>query len=196
MSGRGPAGRRSSVLVLVGLVVFVIGAAGALFLSRSGGGHPTRVIAAAPPTTTTLARPAAGSGAAAAPPGAASLHIPPGQVAVAVQMGTTAAVGGYPATGDRVDVLGAFSKDQPAGTPLKVPLVKLVLADVKVLAVHGPLPSASPGTTVLVLAVSPAQAEKVVYLASFEHLYTALAPAHQPAPTTGGASGANVLARS
>lgn len=187
--------RRSTLLILVGAIVFVIGGGGVLFVvSRSG--HPqTRVVAQGPAAAPAASTPAVstGAGATSTPIGAASLHIPAGMVAVAVQVGSIPAVNGYPVAGDKVDVFGQFTKTQPSGTPLKVPFVQLELNNVTVLAVHEPAPSTTPGTTAMVLAVSPASAERLIYLETYQGLYTALVPAHQPAATTPGRGAANIL---
>lgn len=188
--------RRSTLLIAVGATVFVLGGGGALFvLSHSR--HPqTRVVAQATPPAPAAgtATASTGTGVTSTPIGAASLHIPAGMVAVAVQVGSIPAVNGYPVAGDKVDVFGQFTKTQPSGTPLKVPFVQLELNNVTVLAVHEPAPSTTAGTTAMVLAVSPASAERLIYLETYEGLYTALVPAHQPAATTPGRGAANILA--
>lgn len=192
--------RRSNVFIAIGAVVFLVGGSGALLILSRGSHAAAQAPAAASSnkavTVVTTPQVANPGGAPSTPIGAAALHIPSGMVAVAVQLGSIPAVGGYPAPGDFVDVYGQFTKTQPSGTAQKLPMVQLELANVQVLAVHQAPPSTTPTTAVMVLAVSPASAERLIYLTSFESLYTALVPAHSPVPLTPGRGAANILAPS
>lgn len=185
--------RKSSTLILVGVLVFLLGGVGVLVVLTRGT-HTTTQVATQPPAKTA---PAASTGTASVvvPIGAASLHIPTGMVALDLQLGSTQAVGGYPVVGNELDIYGVFKNDQPANTPLRTPLAKLVLSNVKVLAIEEAPPSASPASTSVVLAVTPAQAEGLIYLTTFESIYTTLVtPAYEAPVSTPGRAPSNILA--
>lgn len=195
--------RRSNVIILVGLLVFLIGGAGVLIvMGRGGQAAPSHLAAQAPAAAPqTAAAPTASATTASGtstPIGATSLHIPAGLVAVSVQVSALAGVNGYPVPGDQVDLFGTFQKVQPTGVALKVPFIKLMVPNVTVLAVNEPAPasSATGATSVLTVAVSPSNAERLIYGASFESLYAALVPAHEAPAATPGRDSQSILASS
>ncbi len=115
-----------------------------------------------------------------------TLHIPSGKRVLALELDHVRGVAGFVGAGDRVDVYGVSTGNH--GTP---PGVQLVLQGVEVLNVNGTgLPSAQgqPGGPGLVylLAVTPSEAERLIYLSSFQQLYFSLtakdAPASGPTP--------------
>ncbi len=168
--------KRSTILVLVGAVVFVLGTGLAALATRGsdgGGGSPNAAVA---PTTT------AAPGSVAAPAAAAPLAgfvIPTGKQAIAMEVPFVSSVAGYVKAGDHVNVFGVF-KNNAANASLPNPAAKLVVSDVEVLAASTP-----PGTNATyVLAVNASQAEQLVYLASFESSYMTLARDKQGELTT------------
>lgn len=177
---------RSTALIAIGAAVFVVGAAFTFILLRDDGSD-SKVTAAAP------AAPAAQEGTApAAQPGpgtAPAVKVPAGKEAVAVQVPTVPGLAGYAKAGDRVNVYGTFKDRQPNAGARGVPLAKLILADASVLAVTAPAAGAEGGTATYLLAVSPGDAEKVIYLASFEGIWLSITP--DGAPAIGNTPGRN-----
>jgi len=120
-----------------------------------------------------------------------SVRIPNGKMALAVSLAPVPGVAGFVAAGDHIDVFGVV-KDGP-GTPS----AKLVMQNTEVLSV-----SPSGGTAVVataasaanptyLLAVTATEAERLVFLTSFDSLYFSLvskdAPAVGPTPGSGAA---------
>ena len=222
-------GKRSNLIVTLGLAVFIVGAAATYLVVRNtddgsaatetGAGRVSVLVAAKPiPAGTTGA--AAVSGGlvkgrtieAGAKPATAltdasqlagktvtlgvsegeiltgerfqaaqtrigTLKIPDGKTALALQMANVPGVAGFAGAGDRVNVYGAI---KPGSDP-KMPqgAAHLIMQNTEVLNVNGTTLAASqgqPGGTGLVylLAVSPAEAERLVYLSTFESLYFSL----------------------
>lgn len=135
-----------------------------------------------------------------------TLQIPDGKTALAVQLANVNGVAGFAGAGDRINILGV----QKPGATVPGPAVpgalnpvggaaRLILQNVEVLNVNGTTLAASqgqPGGTGLVflLAVTPAESERLVYLTSFEALYFSLVAKDQaPVPSTPGASVVDVL---
>jgi hypothetical protein len=156
---------RSTALIAIGAAVFVVGAALTFLVARDNKG-----------TKVTVATPAATPGAAATPAAAAPapVRVPVGKEAVAVQLPTVPGLAGYAAVGDVVNLYGTFKDHQPTSAVKGPPLAKLVLSGAKVLAVTAPPAGAEAGNTTYLLAVNPGEAEKVVYLASFEGIWMSL----------------------
>jgi len=112
-----------------------------------------------------------------------TLKIPDGKTALALELGNVPGVAGFAGAGDRINVYGVVKNSPDAGG---APSVKLIMQNTEVLNVNGSTLAASqgqPGGTGLVylLAVSPIEAERLVYLASFEELYFSLVSKDQPA---------------
>ncbi|MGI8686896.1 MAG: RcpC/CpaB family pilus assembly protein [Acidimicrobiales bacterium] len=171
---------RSTALIAIGAAVFVVGAALTFLVVRDD--KDSNVTAAAP------AAPAAA--AAAAQPAAAvaaTVKVPTGKEAVAIQVPTVPGLAGYAQVDDEVNVYGTFKEHQPSAAVKGPPLAKLVLSGAKVLAVTAPPAGAEGGNTTYLLAVDPGQAEKVIYLASFEGIWMSLSADGAPnlAPTPG-----------
>lgn len=166
--------KRSTILVLVGAGVFVLGTGLAAMATRGGGDSPASVAAAQ--VTTTTAAPA-GTVAAPTPAAATGFVIPPGHQAVALDVPYVNGIAGYARAADHVNVFGVF-KNNAANASLPNPAAKLVLSDIEVLAVTNPAPGAT-GNSTYVLSVDAAQAEQIIYLASFESTYLTLARDHQ-----------------
>ncbi|MBA2609314.1 MAG: hypothetical protein H0U92_10270 [Actinobacteria bacterium] len=170
--------KRSTILVLVGAVVFVLGTGLAALATRGsdgGGGAP-----AAAAVTTTIPPPGSVAPPAAAAP-LAGFVIPNGHQAIALDVPFVNGVAGYAKAGDHVNVFGVF-KNQAANASLPNPAAKLVLSDIEVLAATTPVGA----NATYVLSVDVAQAEQLVYLASFEGSYLTLARDKQGQLTTVG----------
>ncbi len=123
-----------------------------------------------------------------------TIAIPPGKRALAVELAPVPGVSGFVGAGDRIDVYGV-SKGEGA-TP---PGVRLVFQGIDVLNVNGTgLPAAqgqpdSPNLIYL-LAVTPVEAERLIYLTEFEKLYFDLVPQGEEPVKTPGAGPAGALA--
>ena len=119
--------------------------------------------------------------------------IPPGKRALALELGAVAGVAGFAGAGDKIDVYGIAKGDStPAG-------VRLVLQGVEVLKVNGTGLAAAQGqpgspNLVYLLAVTPVDAERLIYLNEFEKLYFDLIPKDDPPVKTPGAGPAGALA--
>jgi pilus assembly protein CpaB len=112
--------------------------------------------------------------------------IPPGKRALSLELESVPGVSGFAGAGDHIDVYRVSKADGVA------PSVHLVLQGVEILNVNGGgLASAQgqPSGTNLVylLAVTPADAERLIYMAEFEKMYFDLVPKGEPAVDTPGA---------
>jgi Flp pilus assembly protein CpaB len=119
--------------------------------------------------------------------------IPPGKRALAVELAPVPGVAGFVGAGDRIDVYGVVKADGNA------PAVRLVLQGVDVLNVNGaglPAAQGQPGSPNLIylLAVSPTDAERLIYLSEFEKLYFDLVPKGEGPVKTPGAGPGGALA--
>lgn len=174
---------RSTALIAIGAAVFVVGAALTFLVVRDD--DDSKVTASAP---------AASSSAAAAQPAPTAavplpVKVPTGKEAVAVQVPTVPGLAGYARVDDEVNVYGTFKDRQPNAGVKGPPLAKLVLSGATVLAVTAPPAGAEAGNTTYLLAVNPGDAEKVIYLASFEGIWMSLSA--DGAPALGGTPGRN-----
>ena len=114
-----------------------------------------------------------------------TLVIPEGKRALAVELEPVAGVAGFVGAGDRIDIYGVANGGRSAAG------VHLVLQSVEVLNVNGTglparqgLPSGP--NLVYLLAVTPAEAERLIYLTKFEQLYFDLVAKGEPPVTTSG----------
>ncbi len=119
--------------------------------------------------------------------------IPAGKRALALEMPPMAGVAGFVGAGDRVDIYGVVKGDSAPSS------VRLVLQGVDVLNVNGaglPTAQGQPGSPNLIylLAVTPADAERLIYLNEFEKLYFDLVPKSEGPVKTPGAGPASALA--
>lgn len=120
--------------------------------------------------------------------------IPPGKRALAMEIGPLAGVAGFVGAGDLIDVYGIVKEG--GATP---PGVRLVLQSVEVLSVNGaglPTVQGQPGSPNLIylLAVTPVDAERLIYLNEFEKLYFDLVPKGEGPVRTPGTGAAGALA--
>lgn len=119
--------------------------------------------------------------------------IPAGKRALALELAPVAGIAGFAGAGDRIDVYGVVKGD---GAPSSV---RLVLQGVDVLNVNGtglPAAQGQPGSPNLIylLAVTPADAERLIYLHEFATLYFDLVPKGEGPVKTPGAGPAGALA--
>ncbi len=141
-----------------------------------------------------------------------SFEIPEGHDAVAVQLSFVDGGAGYVSAGDRINLYGLFQTGSAGDAP--TPRAELLLSNVEVLDVDLSIPprrgsaqqSTDPGTAgtprasaqnvTYLLALRPADAEKVLYSTEFASLYaTLMAPDAPAVGDTPGRDGASVLAR-
>ena len=119
--------------------------------------------------------------------------IPAGKRALALEIAPLPGVAGFVGAGDKVDVYGIAKTADGQG------IVRLVLQGVDVLNVNGTgLPAlqgqvGSPNLIYL-LAVTPVEAERLIYLNEFERLYFDLVPKGEGAVKTPGAGPGSALA--
>ena len=124
-----------------------------------------------------------------------TVNIPAGKEALAVQLANVPGVAGFAGAGDKIDVYGIAKDPKNNNTGI----ARRVMSGIEVLKVNGTtlVPTqgqpGGPGLVFLV-AVSPEQAERLVYLTSLEQLYFALVPkAGAPAGPTPGTNPLTVL---
>jgi pilus assembly protein CpaB len=123
-----------------------------------------------------------------------TLNIPDGKTALALQLNNVPGVAGFAGAGDKIDIYG-ISKEPVTN----VARVRRVMSGVEVLKVNGTtlVPTqgqpGGPGLVFLV-AVTPEQAERLVYLTSIDQMYFALMPkANGPGGGTPGTDAKTVL---
>lgn len=123
-----------------------------------------------------------------------TLRIPPGKRALAIQLENVPGVAGFAGAGDLIDVFGIASVTED-GTPE----VQMILQGVEVLNVNGTVLAPTQGQPggpglVFLLAVTPEQAERMIYLGEFERLYFTLVPdGEDPVPATPGVGRGDAL---
>ena len=183
--------RRSTTILLIGALTLVLGAA-VTFAAVRG---PRKADAAAP-TQVHAAPPTAGE------PG--GFVIPEGKQAIAVALDPVAGTNGIAKAGSRVNVFAAITAKDDKGASEHA--ARMVLQGIEVLKIAAggltpasaataeDAPAAPHGTTLFVLAVTPAQAEKIVYHGAFSKLWFSVVPAGQkPVPSTPGVHADNQL---
>jgi pilus assembly protein CpaB len=119
--------------------------------------------------------------------------IPAGKRALTLKLEPVRGLSGFAGAGDHIDVFSVVepSDTRPAG-------VQLILQSVEVLSVNGAGLTATAGQPggpelLYLLAVTPAQAERLIYLTEFERLYFDLVPKGEAPVTTPGAGPAQAL---
>lgn len=162
---------RSTRLIAVGAAALVVGTALTALAVRGADGaaaapaQPEPAVAAvetAPPVEP-------------APRIPASIEVPDGHEAVALQLPYDAGVAGLPAAGDRVNVYGVFGAGRTEGEE-SGPRVEAVLAGVQVLAITGPDVEAAGGSPTIVVALTPDQTPKAIFLQAAERTWLTLTP--------------------
>ena len=126
-----------------------------------------------------------------------TIKIPDGKTALAIQMNNVPGVAGFVGAGDKINVYGLIKPDQDPKFPQGAS--HLILSNVEVLNVNGTTQVEAQGQPgggglVYLLAVAPPEAERLVYMSSFEQLYFSLVAKDAPAVTgTPGSSIADAL---
>lgn len=180
------AAKRSTQMTIIGVSVFIIGA-GLVFLGLHGKKAAPQAAPATSPTQsaqvgTTLH--AAGSGTTSVP-----IVIPDGYSAVSVNLDNVAGLSGHAVPGDLIN-LYATVKSSNSTKGLTAPFAKLILSKVRVLDITGVAADGS-GSPVYLLALTPSDAERVIFFAKFESMWAALVPANSKPASTAGVSYAN-----
>ena len=236
-------GKRSNLIVTLGLAVFIVGAAATYLVVRSGdGGGATSSAGRVPVLVAEKPIPAGTTGTnvvangmiktrqvdAAAKPATAvtdasqlagktvtlgvaegqiitldqfqtaqtrigTLKIPDGKTALALQLANVPGVAGFAGAGDRVNIYGVVKPGSDPKNPQGA--THLIMSNTEVLNVNGATLAAAQGQPggaglVYLLAVSPAEAERLIYLSTFEQLYFSLVA--KDAAAVGGTPGASI----
>ena len=118
--------------------------------------------------------------------------IPPGKRALSLELQPVPGVAGFVGAGDHIDI---YSVTKGEGS---TPGVRLILQGVQVLNVNGtglPTAQGQPGGPDLVylVAVTPTEAERLIYLTEFEKLYFDLVPKGEGPVATPGAGPGQAL---
>ena len=122
-----------------------------------------------------------------------TLKIPDGKTALALQLANVPGVAGFAGAGDQINIYGVV---KPGSDPkLPAGAVHLIMQNTEVLNVNGATLAAAqgqPGGTGLVylLAVTPIEAERLIYLSTFEQLYFSLVS--KDAPAIGNTPGSSI----
>ena len=173
---------RSTMMIAFGVAMFVFAAALAvLAMGGNDDNGDTAATSSAEDAPTVSVAPAAETTPAAT---VAEVKIPAGKEALELSVPAVQGLAGYTKAGDRVNVYGTFKDRQPNSTAKGVPLAKLVLSNVEVLAATN-----NGANVTYVFAVNPTEAEQLIYLSSFEGVWLTLA--RDGAPVVGGTPGRN-----
>ncbi len=178
--------QKSTTLIALGVAVFVVGGALLFLVVRHGDQKkPAKAAAVAAVKTAT-------PHASTATTNATTVNSPAGQNAISVPMDYFGGGGGYVRQGDKINVYVVANKGCTAN-PATSQLVKLLLSDVQVLEVLGPPPQATGTPSSYLLAVTPQQAELLIYHKTFDSLYFTLTIAGAAPATTTGISCSNAF---
>jgi Flp pilus assembly protein CpaB len=126
-----------------------------------------------------------------------TLKIPEGKTALALQLANVPGVAGFAGAGDRINIYGVVKPGSDPKNPQGA--AHLIMQNTEVLNVNGTTLAATQGQPggsrlLYLLAVSPAEAERLIYLSSFEQLYFSLVSKDAaPVGATPGASIADAL---
>jgi len=122
-----------------------------------------------------------------------TLKIPEGKTALALQLANVPGVAGFAGAGDRINIYGVVKPGadpkQPGGA------AHLIMQNTEVLNVNGTTLAATQGQPggaglVYLLAVTPTEAERLVFLSTFESLYFSLVS--KDAPPVGNTPGSGI----
>ena len=123
-----------------------------------------------------------------------TLKIPDGKTALALSLANVPGVAGFAGAGDHINIYGLVKPGDDPKNPQGAS--HLIMQDTEILNVNGTTLAAAqgqPGGTGLVylLAVTPSEAERLVYLQSFESLYFSLVS--KDAAPVGPTSGSSIV---
>ena len=204
----------NSRLLAIGFAVLVVGVLLVLVIIRNADDDPAEPSPVAtgqdqqteqPTESSTPLTPEQFSGARLPLP----LDVPDGTEAMAVRLNFVRSVAAVPTPGDRVNVYRFLSEDDedaeaaqqpdaqgteqpvfpPSSLPAPGPDSELVLPEMEVLAVTGPLPAANDGTLTVVLAVPSEAVPGLMPLADDSQLWFTLLPDVEDEPTEGATDG-------
>jgi Flp pilus assembly protein CpaB len=150
----------------------------------------TQHVATAPVVTTTVA-PGSVVFPATPPTTIIQFKIPANETGVALPMDYFAGGGGFVRPGDSINIYEVTNKD--CATPAAMATVKLIQSNVKVLEVLGAAPATTGTPSAYLLALTPQEAEKVIFGAKFESLYLTLTTDATPPQATTGITCKNAL---
>ncbi|MDQ4068971.1 MAG: Flp pilus assembly protein CpaB [Actinomycetota bacterium] len=239
-------GKRSNLIVTLGLAVFIVGAAATYLVVRSSDGGGTSSANKVPVLVADKPIPAGTTGTAVVTQGMTktkhvdvsakpanaiadasqlagktvtlgvsqgeiltldqfqtaqtrigTLKIPEGKTALALQLANVPGVAGFAGAGDRVNIYGVVKPGSDPKNPQGA--THLIMSNTEVLNVNGTTLAPTQGQPggpglVFLLAVTPVEAERLVYLSSFEQLYFSLvAKDAAPVGSTPGSSIADAL---
>jgi Flp pilus assembly protein CpaB len=122
-----------------------------------------------------------------------TLKIPDGKTALALQLNNVPGVAGFAGAGDHVNIYGVIKPDTDPKFPQGA--AHLIMQNTEILNVNGATLAAAqgqPGGTGLVylLAVTPIEAERLIFLSSFQQLYFSLVT--KDAPAVGATPGSSI----
>lgn len=126
-----------------------------------------------------------------------TLKIPEGKTALALQLANVPGIAGFAGAGDRINIYGVVKPDSDPKNPAGA--AHLIMQNTEVLNVNGATLAAAqgqPGGTGLVylLAVTAPEAERLIFMSSFQQLYFSLVSKDAaPVGATPGASIADAL---
>ncbi len=196
---------RSNRLLVIGLAVFVVGAALVLFLTSRDGGNATPVEQ---PTGVASPTPNPSASETGPPPNARvprPVPLPEGYEAVAITMNLAQGVIGLPSPGDRVNLYGVYSSTGVATLDVEIERlarepdfkppagVRLIATNVLVLASLGPNGEFGGGNPTYLLAVDTNIAETVIYATNFESIHATLVHPDAAPSDSDGRSRLNML---
>jgi pilus assembly protein CpaB len=123
-----------------------------------------------------------------------TLKIPEGKTALALQLANVPGVAGFAGAGDHINIYGVIKPGSDPKNPQGAS--HLILQNTEILNVNGATLAAAqgqPGGTGLVylLAVTAAEAERLIYLSTFEQLYFSLVS--KDAPPVGATPGSSIV---
>jgi Flp pilus assembly protein CpaB len=171
---------QSTRLLLIGLAILLVGT-GLVFavLKSSNDSKAKPSLTGGATATTTKVAPVVTQSTPA------SVVIPEGMQAVAVQAPFVQGVAGYAHPGDQVDIYATVEKGPPR-PPAGPPYAKLIQQHVAVLAVTAPPPEAGTGNATYLLALPADAAEQVIFFAKFESVWLTIVPKDQRPVSTAG----------
>jgi Flp pilus assembly protein CpaB len=236
-------GKRSNLIVTLGLAVFIVGAAATYLVVRSSDDGATSSASKVPVLVATKPIPAGTTGTAvvtggmiktkgvdvASKPSTAitdasqlagktvtlgvaegevltldqfqaaqtrigTLKIPDGKTALALSLNNVPGVAGFAGAGDHVNIYGVIKPDSDPKNPEGA--VHLIMQNTEILNVNGANLVAAQGQPggvglVYLLAVSPIEAERLIFLSSFQQLYFSLVS--KDAATVGATPGSSIV---
>lgn len=169
--------KRSTTIFVIGLLTLVLGAA-TTFAALKGPKKASADTAKLRQTAPTAGQPS-------------GFTIPEGKRALAVALDSVAATAGTASKGSRIDVFASVAEKEVRPDVYDTKNTRMILQDIEVLSAGagGMLANDKAPTTTatFILAVTPEQAEKIIFHATFSKLWFTVLPAGaKPVPNTPG----------